>query len=232
MITEYGYSGLLMMETAAQRAELYNTEEDLSQVEGPLFLNLGCDNLYEDDENGDVYFHTSGLWLEIDGVPVPYTYGTTTTENGATVFRGTAPAVLNGDTEHPIEIEFMWDTGTGYDNEAVASQIRVNGYRSAGEEESIELQRFKAGDTIDFLYKLYGENRVYLGKTSYGHSVTAGTAGELKADYGIYTDRNFFFRATLVDEFDRIITSGWKAPDGLVDQAVPGVVEKEDSTRP
>ena len=232
MITEYGYSGLLMMETAAQRAELYNTEEDLSQVEGPLFLNLGCDNLYEDDENGDVYFHTSGLWLEIDGVPVPYTYGTTTTENGATVFRGTAPAVLNGDTEHPIEIEFMWDTGTGYDNEAVASQIRVNGYRSAGEEESIELQQFKAGDTIDFLYKLYGENRVYLGKTSYGHSVTAGTAGELKADYGIYTDRNFFFRATLVDEFDRIITSGWKAPDGLVDQAVPGVVEKEDSTRP
>ncbi len=232
MITEYGYSGLLMMETAAQRADLYNTEEDLSQVEGPLFLNLGCDNLYEDDENGDVYFHTSGLWLEIDGVPVPYTYGKTTTENGATVFRGTAPAVLNGDTEHPIEIEFMWDTGTGYDNEAVASQIRVNGYRSAGEEESIERQRFKAGDTIDFLYKLYGENRVYLGKTSYGHSVTAGTAGELKADYGIYTDRNFFFRATLVDEFDRIITSGWKAPDGLVDQAVPGVVEKEDSTRP
>lgn len=232
MITEYGYSGLLMMEIAAQRADLYNTEEDLSQVEGPLFLNLGCDNLYEDDENGDVYFHTSGLWLEIDGVPVPYTYGTTTTENGATVFRGTAPAVLNGDTEHPIEIEFMWDTGTGYDNEAVASQIRVNGYRSAGEEESIELQRFKAGDTIDFLYKLYGENRVYLGKTSYGHTLTAGTAGELKADYGIYTDRNFFFRATLVDEFDRIITSGWKAPDGLVDQAVPGVVEKEDSTRP
>ena len=232
MIKEYGYSGLLMMETDEQKAALYNSEEDLSQVDGPLFLVLGCDNLYEDDENGDVYFHTSGVWLEMDGVPVPYMYGATATENGRTVFKGTAPAVLNGDTENPIEIEFMWDTGTGYDNEADASQIRVTGYRKAEDEDSIELQQFKAGDTIDFLYKVYGENRTYLGMTSYGHTLTAGTGGELKAGYGSYMDKNFYFRATLVDEFDRIITSGWTAPDGLIDKAVPGVVEKEDSTTP
>ena len=126
----------------------------------------------------------------------------------------------------------MWDTGTGYDNEADASQIRVTGYRKAEDEDSIELQQFKAGDTIDFLYKVYGENRTYLGMTSYGHTLTAGTGGELKADYGSYMDKNFYFRATLVDEFDRIITSGWTAPDGLIDKAVPGVVEKEDSTTP
>ena len=232
MIKEYGYSGLLMMETDEQKAALYNSEENLSQVDGPLFLVLGCDNLYEDDENGDVYFHTSGVWLEMDGVPVPYMYGATATENGRTVFKGTAPAVLNGDKENPIEIELMWDTGTGYDNEADASQIRVNGYRKAEDEDSIELQQFKAGDTIDFLYKVYGDNRTYLGMTSYGHTLTAGTGGEFKADYGSYMDKNFYFRATLVDEFDRIITSGWTAPDGLIDKAVPGVVEKEDSTTP
>ena len=232
MIKEYGYSGLLMMETDEQKAALYNSEEDLSQVDGPLFLVLGCDNLYEDDENGDVYFHTSGVWLEMDGVPVPYMYGATATENGRTVFKGTAPAVLNGDTENPIEIELMWDTGTGYDNEADASQIRVNGYRKADDEDSIELQQFKAGDTIDFLYKVYGENRTYLGMTSYGHTLTAGTGGEFKAGYGSYMDKNFYFRATLVDEFDRIITSGWTKPDGLIDEAVPGVVKTEDPTTP
>ena len=232
MIKEYGYSGLLMMETDEQKAALYNSEEDLSQVDGPLFLVLGCDNLYEDDENGDVYFHTSGVWLEMDGVPVPYMYGATATEYGRTVFKGTAPAVLNGDRENTIEIELMWDTGTGYDNEADASLIRVNGYRKADDEDSIELQQFKAGDTIDFLYKVYGENRTYLGMTSYGHTLTAGTGGELKAGYGSYMDKNFYFRATLVDEFDRIITSGWTKPDGLIDEAVPGVVKTEDPTTP
>ena len=45
-------------------------------------------------------------------------------------------------------------------------------------------------------------------------------------------DKNFYFRATLVDEFDRIITSGWTKPDGLIDEAVPGVVKTEDPTTP
>ena len=46
MIKEYGYSGLLMMETDEQKAALYNSEEDLSQVDGPIFLVLGCDKKF------------------------------------------------------------------------------------------------------------------------------------------------------------------------------------------
>ncbi len=132
--------------------------------DGTGYVDLGLDNLYSFDEEGNFIADTDRTWLSIEGQPVAY-YHTDTVENGEEyTITGYVPAMLNGERVNLILV-FDNENPNGYI--AGASTEYINQETDTVPKSMTELEN---GDTLDFLCDYYNydgeyQDSYYLGDT-------------------------------------------------------------------
>lgn len=123
--------------------------------DGSGYIDLGLDNIYDFDSDGNLIPDTERNWLAINNQPVAY-YHTDTTENGDDyTITGYVPAMLNGERVNLI-IVFDNENPNGYI--AGASTDYVN-----GETDTVpkSLTEINVGDKLDFICDFYAYNGEY-----------------------------------------------------------------------
>lgn len=134
--------------------------------DGEGFVDLGLDNVYSWDDNGNLVPETDKTWLAINGQPVAYYY-TGTVENGDDYsIQGYVPAMLNG-TRVKLLLEFTQDDPYGSITGALTD------YRD-GETETVAKADLELaeGDTLDFLCDFYSYEGEYLDSYYLGEQMT------------------------------------------------------------
>ena len=117
--------------------------------DGEGFIDLGMDNVFEFNSNGELLGTYDGTWLAIDGQPVAY-YHTSTMEDGDHyTITGRVPVLYNGQKSELL-LTFDDENPYGY----IAG---VRGIYSEDETETIAKSEssLKAGDTLEFLCDYY-----------------------------------------------------------------------------
>ena len=133
--------------------------------DGEGYIDLGLDNIYYFDDNGDLVADTEKNWLSINGNVVAYYHTDTTKRGNDTIITGYVPAFLNGERVNLI-IQFVND-GDGFI--AGASTDYVNGETEAVAKNLTEL---KNGDKLDFICDFYSYDMEYKDSYMIGDQVT------------------------------------------------------------
>ena len=122
--------------------------------DGEGYIDLGLDNIYYFDDNGNLVADTDKNWLSINGNVVAYYHTDTTKSGNDTIITGYVPAFLNGERVNLI-IQFTND-----DNGIIAG---ASTDYVGGETEAVakNLTEIKAGDTLDFICDYYNYDQEY-----------------------------------------------------------------------
>ncbi len=148
----------------SQWSMIHQIDLNMFYDDGMGYVDLGLDNLYDFDENGNLVADTDRTWLSINGQPVAY-YHTDTVENGDEyTITGYVPAMLNGERVNLILV-FDNENPDGYIAGASTSYV-------TNETDTVpkSLTEVKNGDKLDFLCDYYSysgsyQNSYYLGDT-------------------------------------------------------------------
>lgn len=141
-----------------------NLEMNMFYDDGTGYIDLGLDNIFEIDNEGNLICETDKTWLAIDGHPVAY-YHTKTVEDGDNyTITGYVPAMVNG-VRAQLLLVFDQDEPYGY----------VSGYVTDyhdGETDTVAKAdaELVEGDEVDFLCDFYSydgeyQDSYYLGET-------------------------------------------------------------------
>lgn len=113
--------------------------------DGAGYVDLGLDNVYTFDDDGNLIADTAKNWISINGQPVAY-YHTDTMENGDDyTISGYVPALLNGERVNLILV-FDQDNPKGYIAGATTDYI-------GGETDTVakSMTELENGDKLDFI---------------------------------------------------------------------------------
>ena len=124
--------------------------------DGEGYVDLGLDNVFSFDENGNLLPDRSGAWLSINNQPVAYYYmGSAETEDAGSVMMGYVPALLN---EQPVRLMLI------FDEEHPAGTV-AGAQPAYSEEETDTVSRglieLQDGDRLDFLCDFYSYDGEY-----------------------------------------------------------------------
>ena len=134
--------------------------------DGSGYIDLGLDNIYSFDDDGDLIADTEKNWLSINGNVVAY-YHTDTTKNGSEqIISGYVPALLNGER---VNLIIVFDDAHPDGYIAGASTDYVNGETDAVAKNLTELT---VGDTLDFICDYYSYDMEYQDSYFIGDQVT------------------------------------------------------------
>ncbi len=135
--------------------------------DGSGYIDLGLDNVYDYDDEGNLIADTENTWISINGQPVAY-YHTDTTEYGNDQYyiSGYVPAKLNGDRVNLI-LAFDNENPKGY-IAGVTSDYK-DGETDTVAKSDIELQ---TGDKLEFLCDYYSYNGDYQDSYYLGEPMT------------------------------------------------------------
>ncbi len=136
--------------------------------DGQGFIDLGLDNVYEYNDDGDLIMEYDGTWLALNGQIVSY-YMTSDDHNGDIYsIKGRVPAMLNDEL---VDIIVVFDNENPYGS-VLGAQIK---YDSEFETNTIAkgLLDIVAGDIIDFLCDYYTYDGDYSDTYFLGEQYTA-----------------------------------------------------------
>ena len=132
--------------------------------DGSGYIDLGLDNIYDFNEDGDLRMSYDGLWLGLnDHIVSYYVLSEEDYDDGTYVIEGYVPAILNGEQVN-ILIEFSSENPDGI---VLGAQVVY--------EEGVEakgLTPIEEGDTIDFLCDYYDYNGNYDATYPLGETMT------------------------------------------------------------
>lgn len=117
--------------------------------DGEGFIDLGLDNVYTFNADGDLAASYDGTWLALNGHIVPYYLIDSVEDGDAYSIRGRVPAYLNGER---VELILLFDDRNPYGVVAGARRVYENGETDAVMRGLIAL---RDGDTLDFLCDYY-----------------------------------------------------------------------------
>ncbi len=163
--------------------------------DGEGYIDLGSDNMYEFDRDGDLLIEFDYTWVTLDGYTVPfYAEKEEDTAGGGWYTYGSVPAVLNGSDY--IEVIVYWDdeNPTGY----------VAGYRMMSETGTAMgkgLFDLTAGDSLEWLFDYYDYDLYYQDSYIIGDTYTY-TGGEIEVSYDDVGDLDAFVYFVLTDTFN------------------------------
>ncbi|MCQ2494870.1 MAG: clostripain-related cysteine peptidase [Lachnospiraceae bacterium] len=141
--------------------------------DGSGYIDLGLDNIFSYDANGDLLADYDNSWISINGQIVAY-YHTETVGNS---YMGYVPAFINGERAE-IYITF----NDAYPNGYITGAKYV--YDDAENETSAkETFGLKSGDVIDFICDYYDYSGNYTDSYYLGDSMTLGDTIELGRMY-------------------------------------------------
>lgn len=131
--------------------------------DGTGYLDLGQDNLFEIDDDGNLIADTDFAWLSINGQPVAYHHLDTIEDDDEYTMTGYVPAMLNGEKVKLIIIHDS-DNPNGYI--AGAEPFYSEDVTETVSRGLIDLEE---GDTLDFLCDFYSydeefQDSYYLGE--------------------------------------------------------------------
>ena len=152
-----------------------NLDLNMFYDDGSGYVELGLDNVFDFDSDGDLLMPDDRTWLAIDGQSVAYyRIGMTGTDEDYTI-TGRVPAELNG-TRVNLILVFDSDNPKGYVAGAVYDYVE-------GETETVakNLTEIQAGDQLDFLCDVYTYDGEYAGSDYLGGTMTVeGSMDELE----------------------------------------------------
>ena len=137
----------------------------MKSTRGEGYIDLGNDNVYEFDDDGDLKVDFDYTWISIDGVIVPFYAETEEQTDDYWYTTGYVPAELNGSTD--IEIVLRWDSD--HDSGFVA------GYRLKTDEPTVAakgLHSFTETDQIQYTCSYYDYDFNYDRDYTLGDPVT------------------------------------------------------------
>ncbi|MBR6007022.1 MAG: peptidase C11, partial [Clostridia bacterium] len=135
--------------------------------DGEGFIDLGMDNVYEFDDDGDLIIDYDRTWLALDGQVVPYYMMSDVTDAGVRVITGRVPAELNGELVYIIIVFDESDPATEYGY--------VVGARNIYDEDdpmARGLIEIKDGDRISFICDYYRYDGTYKESCLFGETIT------------------------------------------------------------
>jgi hypothetical protein len=161
------------------------TDEDWSLItsvemqilldDGEGYIDLGSDQYYETDDNENLVLNygADNTWVAIGGqVVCYYAEETILMDNGDTCFIGYVPAVLNG--EKDIEIILQWDgvDAAGY----IAGYRLTDTYSPFGTAGTLGkgYKQFGLGDSIDFVCDYYTYDGTFDSSYYFGETLVIG----------------------------------------------------------
>jgi Clostripain family len=174
VITEKNKQRVLAL-TEEQWGLIQHMEMNVFLDDGEGFIDLGLDNVYEYNKDGDLIMEYDGTWLALNGHIVSY-YMETDDRYGETYStKGRVPALLNGQL---VDIIIVFDNETPYGKVLGAQVI----YDAETQTETIAkgLLDIAAGDKIDFLCDYYTYDGDYSDTYYLGEQYTA--TGEWKIE--------------------------------------------------
>ena len=141
--------------------------------DGEGFIDLGLDNTYSFDREGNLIGDFDHTWLSINHQPVAY-YHTDTTEDGENyTITGYVPALLN---ENRVELILVFDNEHPNGYIAGARDVYLK-----GETETVakNLTEVKKGDAVIFLCDYYSYDGVYQDSYYLGDTMVLGDEVEI-----------------------------------------------------
>lgn len=149
--------------SADQWSLVHSVELCMYYDDGTGYLDLGQDNLFEIDDDGNLIADTDFAWLSINGQPVAYHHLDTIEDGDEYTMTGYVPAMLNGEKVKLIIIHDS-DNPNGYI--AGAEPFYSEDVTETVSRGLIDLEE---GDTLDFLCDFYSydeefQDSYYLGE--------------------------------------------------------------------
>jgi len=170
------------------------TELDLNMFydDGSGYIDLGLDNVFDFDDNGDLLAPREMTWLAINGQFVAYYHEYTTGSGSETVISGYVPVLLNGERAEllinfdaegygrVIGARFVYADGQ---TDTVAKSMTARGAEADltspdAQAETGELCMLQPGDTIDFIFDYYSYDGEYQDSYIFGPQMVV--EGELE----------------------------------------------------
>ncbi len=148
-----------------QWAMVTGLELNLFYDDGNGYIDLGMDNVFDYDDDGNLIADQGDNWISINNQPVAY-YHLDTTEVGDTyTITGRVPCMLNG-VQANLILVFDTDHEDGY----IAGAVYDYAQDDAVETIAKNLTELNVGDTLDFLCTHYAydgseQESYYLGDT-------------------------------------------------------------------
>ena len=149
VITEKNKQRVLAL-TEEQWDLIQHMEMNVFLDDGEGFIDLGLDNVYEYNKDGDLIMEYDGTWLALNGHVVSYYMMTDDRYGDTYATMGRVPALLNGQL---VDIIIVFDNQTPY-GKVLGAQVK---YDAETQTETIAkgLLDIAAGDKIDFLCDYY-----------------------------------------------------------------------------
>ncbi|MCR5507067.1 MAG: peptidase C11 [Lachnospiraceae bacterium] len=144
--------------------------------DGGGYIDLGLDNVFEFDSDGNLIGDYDNTWISINGQPVAYYHLDTVEEGSDYTITGYVPAMLNGDR---VELILVFDSNNPYGYIAGARSVYAS-----GETDTVakSMTSVGEGDVVEFICDYYtyeGEYKdsYYLGEKMIltGHDEIANT---------------------------------------------------------
>ena len=151
----------------SQWALVHDLDKNMFYDDGSGYIDLGTDNVFTFEDNGDLVADTDKTWISINGQPVAY-YHTDTTEQGSGKYTitGYVPAFLNGERVKLILI---------FDDENPKGYIAGASYDyREGQTDTVakSLTELNAGDELDFVCDYYTYGGEYVDSYYFGEKMT------------------------------------------------------------
>lgn len=134
--------------------------------DGEGYVELGLDNVFDFDDDGNLLAPTDRTWLSIDGQIVSYYRVSMTGNSDDYTIVGRVPAELNGT---PVNLILIFDTEHPEGYVAGANFDYVEGETETVAKNLTELQ---VGDQIDFLCDFYDYDGTYNARYNLGETMT------------------------------------------------------------
>ena len=146
--------GRYILELSEEQWSLvHGLDLNMFYADGNGYVDMGIDNVFSFDENGNLVADTDKTWVAINGQPVAY-YHTDTIENsdGTYTDMGYVPAMLNGER---VKLIIVFESRDAY----IAGA--VDHYTNETETAAKSLTELKEGDKLDFICDYYTKDLQY-----------------------------------------------------------------------
>ena len=174
-----------------------NVQLNVFLDDGEGYIDLGMDNVYTFDDDGDLVIGYDRTWLAFNGQVVPYYMISEVRDGDNYTITGRVPALLNGELVYIIVV---------FDNETPENEYGyVAGARyiyDEGETDAVGrgLIRLHDGDRIDFVCDYYRYDGTYEGSYKLGDTFVVN--GEIEISNVTITNGSFVVTYCLTDIYN------------------------------
>ncbi len=131
---------------------IQNVQLNIFFDDGEGYIDLGMDNVYEFDNDGDLVIGYDGTWLALNGQTVAYYFMEETYDDDTYTIKGRVPAMLNNER---VDLILVFTDEVPYGEILGARLVYEDGSVAKG---LIELED---GDVLDFLCDFYTYDEEY-----------------------------------------------------------------------